>query len=45
MIFDYTNLSPEAEALLKKKLTKQLLNDELTKVSKNKNSQKKRKKK
>lgn len=45
MIFDYTNLSPEVEALLKKKLTKQLLNDELTKISKAQANQEKKKKK
>lgn len=45
MIFDYTNLSPEVEAILKKKLTKEFINEKDTKISKAKTSQKKKNKK
>ena len=45
MIFDNSNLSPELQELLMSKLKKEFKNEKLTKISKNKNSQEKRKKK
>ncbi len=45
MIFDNTNLSPELQELLMKKLTKQFKDEKITKTSETKKIQKEKKKK
>ena len=45
MIFDNTNLSPELQELLMKKLTKQFKDEKITKTPKTKKIQQEKKKK